>query len=408
MVRKAFKVAEAEKPGVSFIDFPENVAALDAGDAAPLRVQAAVPPDPPVEKIEQAARVISERELPDRHGRQRRDPGQSLRGAGALRGTAERPGGHDVHGEGRHTLLAPPLPGRVGLQAHDYVSCGFDRADVIICVGYDMVEYHPYLWHRTGPEDRPHRPEPAEVDEHYILGVGRDRANIGSALGCDRAESRRAERWLPARLRERSWRSSPSTPTTPAFPIKPQKILWDLRQVLEPDDIVISDVGAHKMWMARMYQAERPNTCIISNGFASMGIAVPGAIGARIAVPGAHGRRGHGRRRLPDELSGDRDRAPARTPIVVLIWSDSEYGLIKWKQMQHFGRESHIDFSNPDFVRYAGSFGAAGFRVESAEELPHVLREALDHEGVSVIDCPVDYSENLKLTERLGQLICPI
>jgi acetolactate synthase-1/2/3 large subunit len=157
-----------------------------------------------------------------------------------------------------------------------------------------------------------------------------------------------------------------------------------------------------------MFQAEKPNTCIISNGFASMGIAVPGAIGARIARPS----------QAVVALTGDagflmnsqelETAVRVETPIVVLIWSDSEYGLIKWKQMQHFGRESHIDFSNPDFVRYAESFGAAGFRVESAEELPLVLREALDHEGVSVIDCPVDYSENLKLTERLGQLICPI
>ncbi|MEE8175561.1 MAG: thiamine pyrophosphate-dependent enzyme, partial [Gemmatimonadota bacterium] len=192
------------------------------------------------------------------------------------------------------------------------------------------------------------------------------------------------------------------------FPVKPQKILWELRQALEPEDIVISDVGAHKMWVARMYQAERPNTCIISNGFASMGIALPGAIGARIAHPD----------RAVVAVTGDagflmnsqelETAIRIGTPIVVLIWSDAEYGLIKWKQMIHFGRESHIRFTNPDFVRYAESFGAAGFRVESAGELSAVLQEALSYDGVSVIDCPVDYAENLKLTEKLGQLVCPI
>jgi acetolactate synthase-1/2/3 large subunit len=408
VVRKAFKVAEAEKPGVSFIDFPEDVAALDAGDAAPLKVQAAVPPDPRVEKIEQAARVISEARYPI-----------VMAGNGVIRARASEalvrfaerlnvPVATTFMAKGVIPFSHPLSLGAIGLQAHDYVSCGFDRADVIICVGYDMVEYHPYLWHPNRDKKIVHiDASPAEVDEHYILEVGVV-GNIGSALDAI-AQTVEPKDGLPASgLRQAIEEDFEEHAHDTGFPIKPQKILWDLRQALEPDDIVISDVGAHKMWTARMYQAERPNTCIISNGFASMGIALPGAIGARIARPG----------QAVVALTGDagflmnsqelETAIRVGTPIVVLIWSDSEYGLIKWKQMQHFGRESHIDFSNPDFVRYAASFGAAGFRVESAEELPHVLREALDHEGVSVIDCPVDYSENLKLTERLGQLICPI
>ena len=100
-----------------------------------------------------------------------------------------------------------------------------------------------------------------------------------------------------------------------AFPVKPQKIIWDLRQALDRDDIVISDVGAHKMWIARMYQAEAPNTCIISNGFAAMGIALPGAIAAKLAFPGPQVRRGLRRRRLPDEQPGDRDRVAAQARL---------------------------------------------------------------------------------------------
>jgi acetolactate synthase-1/2/3 large subunit len=193
-----------------------------------------------------------------------------------------------------------------------------------------------------------------------------------------------------------------------AFPVKPQKIIWDLRQALVPEDIVISDVGAHKMWIARMYQAERPNTCIISNGFASMGIAVPGAIAAKLAYPD----------RAAVAVTGDagflmnsqeiETAVRLGVPIAVLIWSDSEYGLIRWHQMRHFGRPSNIEFTNPDFVKYAESFGAAGYRVEDVVDLRPALEQAIASNRVSIIDCPADYSENMKLTEKLGNLVCRI
>ncbi|MEE8446625.1 MAG: acetolactate synthase large subunit [Gemmatimonadota bacterium] len=408
VVRKAFKVAQAEKPGVSFIDFPEDVAALEEGDAEPLRVQAAAPPDPPSRKVEQAARVISEARHP-----------VVMAGNGVIRARASAalvafaetlniPVATTFMAKGAMPSSHPLSLGTIGLQSRDYVSCGFDRADVIICVGYDMIEYHPYLWHPNRDKKIVHiDASPAEVDGHYILEVGVV-GDIGSALAAI-AESATPGEGLPAAsLRQTILEEFEEHAADTGFPVKPQKILWELRQALEPEDIVISDVGAHKMWVARMYQAERPNTCIISNGFASMGIALPGAIGARIAHPD----------RAVVAVTGDagflmnsqelETAIRIGTPIVVLIWSDAEYGLIKWKQMIHFGRESHIRFTNPDFVRYAESFGAAGFRVESAGELSAVLQEALSYDGVSVIDCPVDYAENLKLTEKLGQLVCPI
>ena len=192
------------------------------------------------------------------------------------------------------------------------------------------------------------------------------------------------------------------------FPVKPQKIVSDLRQVLGPEDIAISDVGAHKMWMARMYQAERPNTCIISNGFASMGIAVPGALAAKLACPN----------RKVVAVTGDagfmmnsqeiETALRTGTPFVILIWNDSEYGLITWHQMRRFGRLSHIAFKNPDFVKYAESFGAKGYRVERAQDLIPTLNKALAGETVTIIDCPVDYSENMKLTNKLNQLTSPV
>jgi len=192
------------------------------------------------------------------------------------------------------------------------------------------------------------------------------------------------------------------------FPIKPQRIVWDLREVLGPEDIAISDVGAHKMWMSRMYKAERPNTCIISNGFAAMGIAVPGAIAAKLAYP----------HRKVVAVTGDagfmmnsqeiETALRMKTSFVVLIWNDSEYGLITWHQMRHFGRPSHIEFKNPDFVKYAESFGAKGYRVQRAEDLLPMLKEAIAQDTVVVIDCPVDYRENMKLTAKLKEMRSPL
>ena len=298
--------------------------------------------------------------------------------------------------------------GTVGLQAHDYVACGFDRADVIICVGFDMVEYHPYLWHPDADRQIIHIDgTPAEVDEHYILAAGVI-GNIGEALSRIAAEATPREEFVAAKLRQTIVDELSAHADNSAFPMTPQKIIWDLRQVLEPEDIVISDVGAHKMWVARMYQAERPNTCIISNGFASMGIGLPGAIAAKLVSPN----------RTAVTVTGDagflmnsqeiETALRIGTPIVILIWNDSQYGLIKWHQLRHFGRPSHIDFNNPDLVKYAESFGAKGYRIESAGDLVPTLKQAIADNTVVVIDCPVDYSENMKLTEKLGQLVCRI
>jgi len=193
-----------------------------------------------------------------------------------------------------------------------------------------------------------------------------------------------------------------------SFPMKPQRIVQDLRRALAPDAIVICDVGAHKLWMARMYQAERPNTCIISNGFAAMGIALPGAIAAKLAFP----------ERTAAAVCGDagfmmncqeiETALRIGTPIVVLIWNDGGYGLIEWHQLQQFHRISNVRFGNPDFVKFAESFGAKGYRVQAADELVPILKQAVADNTVVVIDCPVDYSENMKLTEKLGKMVCPV
>jgi acetolactate synthase-1/2/3 large subunit len=192
------------------------------------------------------------------------------------------------------------------------------------------------------------------------------------------------------------------------FPVKPQKLIYDLRTALAPDDVVICDVGAHKMWMARMYRCDEPNTCIISNGFASMGIAVPGAVAAKLVYPNRHVVAVTGDAGFLMNSQELETAMRLKQNFVVLIWNDNGYGLIEWKQMNRFGRPSNVRFNNPDFVKYAESFGAKGYRIHKTEHLLPTLRQALADNTISIIDCPVDYSENLKLTEQLGEMVCPI
>ena len=407
IVRKAFKLAQAEKPGCSFIDFPENIAEMHI-DKTVLKVQQHLTPHPPLDKIRQAAQVLSSARYPIVMA------GNGViraRACDALVAFAEKlniPVATTFMAKGAIPFSHDLALGAVGLQARDYVSCGFDRADVIICVGFDIVEYHPFLWHPDKNRKIIHiDASPAEVDEHYILEVGVV-GNIAEALKGIAAESRFHRDRVTPNLRETIVRELSAFANDDGFPVKPQKILWDLRQVLEPEDTVLSDVGAHKMWIARMYQTEHPNTCIISNGFAAMGIALPGAIAAKLVHPN----------RTVVAVTGDagflmnsqeiETAMRIGTPLIILIWNDAAYGLIQWKQMNQFGRESHIGFNNPDFVKYAESFGAKGYRVERTQDLVPILKQAMADQTVVIIDCPVDYRENLKLTEKLGELVCPI
>jgi acetolactate synthase I/II/III large subunit len=409
IVRKAFKVAQAEKPGGSFISFPENIAASTVGeDVAPLKVQGPLPPAPSPVKVEKAARTISEAEFPI-----------ILAGNGVVRGSASEalvnfaehlgiPVANTFMAKGVIPSSHPLCLGAIGLQAHDYVACGFDRADVVICVGFDMVEYHPFLWHPRGEKKIVHIDQMyAEVDSRYILEVGVI-GDIASSLARIAERAGRDKSISTCGLRQQIDNELYRFRDDDAFPLKPQRIVNDVRAVMADEDILLSDVGAHKIWLARLYGCEQPNTCLISNGFAAMGIGVPGAIAAKLVHPG--------RRVLA--VTGDggfmmnsqeiETALRYRIAIVIMIWNDQGYGLIKWHQDRRFGRSGYVHFSNPDFVRYAESFGARGYRVESAAELQPILRQAFADNTVAVIDVPVDYSENMKLTEKLGRLVCPL
>lgn len=407
VVRKAFKIAQTEKRGATHIDFPEDVA-KESVESELLRPQFPYPTEPSMRQIERAAKIVSDAKYPI-----------VIAGNGVIRNQASDalvrfaeklniPVTNTFMAKGVISYSHPLSLFTVGLQSKDYVSCGLDRADVIIAVGYDQVEYDPSRWNYERTKKIIHiDTAPAEVDASYVVEVG-VLGNIGSSLDLIAERAKPKDSNYSTTLREIILKEIEEYAGDTGFPVKPQKILSDLRSVLGEEDIVISDVGAHKMWIARMYPAYKPNTCIISNGFASMGIALPGAIAAKLVYP----------EKKVVAVCGDggflmnsqelETAVRLKTPFVALIMNDNGYGLIQWKQMIHFKREAYVDLKNPDFVAFAKSFGAAGYKVNKTEELVPILKEALGQKVPAIIDCPVDYRENLNLTDKLGKITCPI
>ncbi len=406
VVRKAFKVAQNEKPGASFIDFPENIADQPC-EFSPLPVREPAMPASPPQVLQKAVKLIQEAENP-----------LILAGNSVIRTRSEAalqafskalniPVVNTFMAKGIVPFFRNKLAiGTAGLQAGDYENCGFKDADLVITIGFDMVEYHPYLWN---PDHRHHLIHidtvAAEVDQNYLPDVeliGHIARNLERITLMNLPPK---QLQLHAHLREALIEEMNRCSTSEVFPLKPQKIIWDLRTALNKDGIAIIDVGAHKMWMARMFRAEQPNTCIISNGFASMGIALPGAIAAALTFP----------ERQVVAVTGDagflmnvqelETAVRLKLNMVVLIWNDSGYGLIEWKQQRQYGRSAYVHFNNPDFVKLAESFGAQGHRISEAATLLPTLKKALNTPGVHLIDCPVDYSENYRLIQLLGPVL---
>ncbi|HET7028558.1 MAG TPA: acetolactate synthase large subunit [Candidatus Limnocylindrales bacterium] len=419
IVRKAFRVAALEKPGPTHVELPEDVAAAAVPPGAvPLRRSKIYFPEPTDEAIDHAARLIAASERPI-----------VLAGNGVLRRRASPE--LRAFARGLHVPVAVTFMGKgavddrshlslmaVGLQARDHVLSGFDRADLVISVGYDPVEYAPVRWNPDGGKRIVHiDTTPAEVDAAYqpdaeLVGDidGSLRRLLDALLplgisGRSAAERHAAREVLVnADLRTRLLDDLRAGASDDSWPITPQRAIADLRSALGPGDIVVSDVGAHKVWVARLYQAYEPNTVIISNGFASMGIALPGAIAAKLVHPDRSvvALCGDGGFLMNSQELETAKRIGAN--VCVVIWRDDGYGLIDWKQRNEFGRPFGVEFGNPDLVAYARSFGIAGYRVGSAGDLLPTLRRALGEEGPSLVEVPIDYRENLRLTERLGAL----
>jgi len=412
IVRKAFKLASQEKPGACHIELAEDIAKSPAS-GQPIRPRELRRPVADEKAIDKAMALIRRAKQPI-----------ILAGNGAIRKRASfqlrlfaQATGINVlstfMGKGCVDRHSPHCLFTIGLQAKDLVACAIDESDLVITLGYDMVEYHPRLWNARGAKIILHIDFlPAEVDDHYRveLEVVGDVADALRRLN----ERMQAE---PVRFdvdRHRTVRdgmladfAAHKSDDTKGL-IRPQKVLWDVREAMGPSDILLSDVGAHKLWIARYYHCDEPNTCLIPNGFCSMGFALPGAIAAKLVHP----------RRRVLAVCGDGGflmnvqelecATRLGTNIVAMIWEDGAYGMISWKQQNEFGRQTDLSFGNPDFVKLAESFGCKGIRVGRSIDLAPALHEAFTADRPCLIVIPIDYRENRLLSDRLGNVPCPV
>ncbi len=409
IVRKAVRLARTEKPGAVHIELPEDIASMEVSGApmTPRRFRRSVPDD---KIVDQAFEMIRESKRPviiAGNGCIRRRASEQLRtlcektGIGVI-STFMAKGSVDMDAD--YCLYT------VGLGSKDHVSKAIDDADLVITLGFDMVEYHPILWNTSRDKRILHADFlPAEIDEHYhpeteVIG------DLAHALWM--LNERIDKHGLPdfdldtqhevrvAMAEDFAEYKDDETVGS----IRPQKAVWDARQVMGPQDVLLSDVGAHKMWVARHYQCHEPNTCLIPNGFCSMGFALPGAIAASIVHP---------ERRILS-ICGDagflmnvqemETAVRIKSNIVVMVWADNEYGLIAWKQETHFGRHTDLAFGNPDWNGLAKAFGWHGHYVSDSKDLAGTLDTAFEEQGPSLVVIPIDYRENPLLTKKLGDL----
>ena len=410
MMRKAFKLAQTERPGAVYLAVPEDVESMAVPAAlVPLAVNVPRPDEPSQSQIDRAVQVLLSAQRPvvlAGHGAARAGAGEALIRFSERLGL---PVATTFHGKGVFPDDHPNALGAVGFMHHDYVNFGFDEADVIISVGYELQEFDPVRINPDGDKRILHLSRfPAEVDNHYTVEVG-VQADLGRTLDAlSKATGRRFDRATSGeRIRSLLAGELARGAADDSFPLIPQRIVADTRAALERHDIVLADTGAVKMWMARLYPTYEPNTCLLSNGLSTMAFSVPGAIGAKLARPQSRVLAAVGDGAFLMNSQEIETALRERVPIAILVWVDDAYGLIKWKMEMELGHSTAIGFTNPDFVAYAESFGARGHRITEAGQLLPALREALAADTVSVIACPVDYSENLRLTESLGELDGP-
>jgi len=407
MVRKAFKLAETERPAAVYLAVPEHIDADEADyDLAPLPRNVVRAEAPSPGQVQRAVEILRNAKRPvvlAGHGAARGDATAALLRFSDELGVQVA---NTFHGKGVMPDDHPNSIGTLGFMRRDYVNFGFETADVVIAVGYELQEFDPVRINPAGDKKIIHIHRfPAEVDVHYPVSVG--------IIG-DISESLNA---LTAALAGHRFDHDDTAPGSglladefargqqdSRFPLAPQRIVADTRAALGRSDVVLVDTGATKMWMARLYPTYERNTCLISNGLSTMAFALPGAIGVKIAEPDVKVLAVAGDGAFLMNSQEIETAVREQIPLVVLIWEDGGYGLIEWKMDLELGEHHYVSFTNPDVVKFAESFGAKGYRITEADQLLPTLKTALADDGVSLIACPVDYSENLRLTDTLGQL----
>ena len=400
-IREAFRLAEEEKPGAVHLEFPEDIAE-EKTDSRPLKRSLVRRPAADEKAVRAAVKRIEAARAP-----------VMVIGAGANRKMTSRmllqliektgiPFVTTQLGKGVIDELHPKFLGCAALSAGDFVHRAIEAADLIINVGHDVIEKPPFFMKPGGAEVIHVSTNTAEVDPVYFpqIEVIGDIANAIWQIKEDIVPSGRwnCDAMLRARAAECAHRDSMCNDMR--FPIFPACLVQQVRDAMPPDGIVCLDNGVYKIWFARNYAARMPNTVLLDNALATMGAGLPSAMASAMVYPG----------RKVMAICGDggfmmnsqemETAVRLKLNITVLILNDNSYGMIRWKQANMGFKDWGLTYGNPDFVKYAESYGAIGHRVESAEGIPALLRECLGTDGVHLIDCPVDYSDNDRILNK--------
>ncbi|HFV9295640.1 acetolactate synthase large subunit [Serratia fonticola] len=408
MIRKAFTLSQEERPGATYLAIPQDIEATDMPThCAAIKPRSLGKTYPAAEQVKKAAEILRNAKYPvilSGHGVARTGASQSLND---FVNQYKIPTASSFMGKGTLSDRNEYALGVIGFMRHDYENFTFDRADVILSVGYELQEFSPQRINPRGDKKIIHiNTFASDIDSCYNVDVSIESdidlalSALGVALGEEPLHAQHNASQIRTFINEELDNGRISS----NYPIKPQRVVADIRAAMGDNDIVLADTGAVKMWMSRLYPTYEPLTCITSNGLSTMAFSLPGAMAAKLAYPDRNVLAVMGDGSFMMNSQEIETAVRENIPLVVLVWVDNSYGLIKWKMDIEEGAHDTVDFGNPDFVKYAESFGANGYHINSADELLPTLNRALSENGVSIISCPVDYSENMKLVESLGEL----
>lgn len=407
IIRRSFKISLEEKSGATHIELPQDVAKKES-EIKPLKTKELIRSKPHPILVNEAVRLILEAKKP-----------LVLVGNGCIRENASTPIRQFIKKTGicsMNTFMAKGVMSdreerhlqTIGIKQADHALIAMKDADLVIAIGYDLVEYSPKHWNNNLTKKIIHIDfTPAEVDTYYSPDVELD-ADVQYTIEAILEELEKEKKANPSinfpqkeipesfkEIRKQVVDRIERHKNDKSFPIQPEKLVTDVRASLADTDIVISDVGAHKMWISKTYNTYEPNTCLIPNGFCSMGFSVPGAIAAQLVHPSRKVVAMCGDGSFLMNVQEIETAARLKLPIIVIVWCDGGYGLISLKEIDEYGKDAFTRFNNPDFVKLAESFGAIGYKVKSSEELPNILEDAKKSKDKPVIIAiDVDYSRN--------------
>ncbi len=406
VIRNAFKHAEAERPGAVHIELPEDVAQEETEAVVQKRSEIKIPfPDPEV--VKKAANMICKAKNP-----------LIIVSSGANRKSITDELEYFVRQTGIYLVHTQMGKGVVpddcdyslfatGIHARDYVNCGIDGADLIITIGYDIVEYPPYLWNGTLDKQIINIDFVESVPDRYFNPTVEIIGDIASSIR-ELAASITEKREFPVFENTRRFiEEKINAAARKSYPPLPQAVVQSVRKVLGRNDIITLDNGIYKLWFARLYKTYTPNTVLLDNALATMGAGLPSGIGAKLLHPECRVLAICGDGGFMMNCQELETAVRYGIPVVVLILNDNGFGFIKWKQKKMDFKDFGLDYGNPDFCRFAESFGAAGFRIRKEDDLEEVLEKAFALNKVAVIECPIDYSVNYEtFSIELGKLTC--